>query len=105
MAITLTVAVFFSALGFVSMALGWFFDYPTISIVGALMFVALGAVVMDGGLAYRTGETWTEQNSYTTDVEYQYGQVPTPTEFPLGFVVFLLGALGVLRGLDRYSGV
>jgi len=98
----LTTAAFLTAVGFLAFVGGQLGNYPEIAVIGAVLVVGVGAAIADSGLERQTGvvET-TNETTNTTVKEFQYQQVPLPTNLPLGSLMAILGGVGVLRALNN----
>lgn len=101
-AIVLPTAAFLTAFGFVAWILGYVFDHPEFSIIGAILILGVGVLTATGGLERKTGETRvTNSTTNTTDVSYTYAKVEPPDHLPLGELIMLLGGVGVLQSINR----
>lgn len=116
MLVTVQIASFFSALGFVAWVLGHYFEYKGIAVIGGAIVLILGGFVTVDGLQYQSGVQEDNQlvtvnnttNNSTdvevavnqTDVSYQYQRLSDVNAFRLGFVIMLLGAAMILQALN-----
>jgi len=98
-----TVAGLLTAVGFVFWIVGSVFNYVGISMIGAVVIMATGAMVVDGGLEFEAGETQITESSEVTEIEYNYEQVDTPTQLSLGGLVMLAGGLLAIQKLTEVS--
>lgn len=104
----LQTAAFLSAVGFVLWIVGLLLDYHAISIIGAALFVGVGAMIAANGLFYKAGEersfSYTNTSNVTvTDnitIDHTYEQVSTPQQLSLGTLLALVGGLMATRTLD-----
>lgn len=109
MPLTLLPASILVLFGLALFVAGNLFDYPAIAVIGGVFVVAVGAtIVTQGELTYRTGETETITNETAnrTVVDHQpvYEPVETPTNFPLGYLMLLVGAVLSLQTLSDTAG-
>lgn len=98
-----TVAGLLTAVGFVLWIVGSVFNYVGISMIGAVVIMATGAMIVDGGLEYEAGETHTTESSEVTEIEYNYESVDMPTQLSLGGLVMLAGGLLAIQKLAEVS--
>lgn len=102
--ITLWTAGFFVTLGFLTWAFGYATNHPDVSLLGCIIVLGLGVMMIDGGLQHRTGERQVvNETTNTTSIEYEYSRVETPTHFPFSTLVMLVGSVGSLHSLARFS--
>lgn len=101
----LATAAFLTAAGFVAWGGGVLLDYPAIAVIGATLVVGVGASIATDGLTRQTGVVETTNDSTNTTVkDFQYTQVEVASSFPLGFLLTLLGGIGVLHPLNGVGG-
>lgn len=104
----LTVFIALNALGFATWILGSVFRMQEVQAIGGVIIVGAGLMVINSGLEYRSGQSKdftyndsdTTKNPRSADVQYQYSQVPLPQQYSLGFMIVLLGSVGMLRSFD-----
>lgn len=100
----LQTAAFFSALGFVTWVVGELFDYPEVIAIGAVIIVGFGIMLGAGGVEQRVGTVEeTNATTNTTTIEPQYETVSTPDRLPFSELITLLGGVGMLRSLNKFS--
>lgn len=98
-----TVAGLLTAVGFGLWILGSVFDYVGIAMIGSVIILATGAMIVNGGMEYESGETRITESTNTTVVEYDYEEVDTPTQLSLGGLVMLAGGLLAMQKLAEVS--
>ena len=75
-----------------------------IAVLGAVIVLGVGAGVSVDGLSYKSGEVHsTNSTTNTTTIEYQYQAVGLPVKLPLGLLLMIFGALGIMMHADRLS--
>jgi len=98
--VTLSVASFLTAVGFVAWLVGETLNYQGIAVIGATLVVGLGAAITTGGLQYQTGETTTGGCCGDTTTAAEYQTYEPPASLPFGPLVMILGAVMALRPLN-----
>jgi hypothetical protein len=93
-------AVILTLLGFVVWGAGILFDFSGLATIGAVMVVAVGAMILSDGLQQRDGTIERQVDTNTTEIEPQTTDVQFLPSFPLGLVWTLLGGVLLLRGVD-----
>ncbi|WP_225336639.1 hypothetical protein [Halomicrobium urmianum] len=93
-------AVTITLVGFVVWGAGYIFNLNGLASIGAVLVVAVGAMVMTEGLEQRDGKVEEQVDSNTTEISYQTSEIDFIGSFSLGFVWMLLGGVLVMRGVD-----
>jgi len=93
-------AVILTLLGFVVWGAGILLDFSGIAVIGAVVAVAVGAMILSDGLEQRDGKIERQIDNNTTAIEPQTTPVQFLPSFPLGLVWTLLGGVLLLRGVD-----
>jgi hypothetical protein len=103
MVLLLTFSVL-TGLGLATFVIGWILDLPAIAMIGAVLILASGALALDGPVEVKVGEDQINGSS-STDESFRnvYDPISEPDQFSLGFVTMLLGALGTLHSLNKFS--
>ena len=100
-----------NAIGFLAWILGSVFQMRAVAAVGGVVIVGAGVMVIGTGLEYRSGQvrdhTYNNsnysENPLETTVTYQYTEAPMPEQYSLGFLIVLLGSIGLFRALEPES--
>lgn len=98
-------AAILTAIGLACWVLGTVLGQPEIAVLGGTIVLGVGAVISGagGGLEQKTGETEIQEDNTTTETDFEYEEVETPTQLPLGGVIMILGGTIVLRGFNTFA--
>lgn len=100
----LTVASLLTAFGFATWIVGSIFEYHGLAFAGAAIIVGAGAWIMVTGLEVEAGTTAMNVSANETATKTQYEAVQSPfSNFSVGAMVLLVGAVGGLRSLEELS--
>jgi hypothetical protein len=102
----LQTAGFFVALGFLAFIGGYMFNRPEIAMIGAVIVIGVGGTAMVDGLEVKTGEykvATNTTNGTNTTIEYQYAPVETQSDFPVDFIILVLGTVMLLGATGEAS--
>lgn len=95
----LVTASLLSVLGFLTWIAGSVLDYHGVASVGAVVIVGVGAAAMTDGIERQVGAVETNVSANETRISNEYEPIDTPSQFPLGVIVLLLGSLMAFRSL------
>jgi uncharacterized protein (DUF934 family) len=99
----LTVGAYLTAFGFVAFIIGSLFDMKGVRAAGGVIIFGVGLMISFGGVEYKAGETKTQVDNSTTEIENTYRQANTPTSLSLSLLVMLLGGALTLRALGEQA--
>lgn len=106
----LTLFVALNAIGFAAMVLGTVFSYQGLAALGGVIIVGAGVGVIGTGVEHAAGEERIREygtvnnETVVTDVTVTttYQEASLPEQYALGFLVTLVGSLGLFRALDSF---
>jgi hypothetical protein len=101
----LTVAGFLILVGGAAFAGGILGGYKGIATIGGVLVFLVGVMALGGpGLEKRVGEDRVQVDSNTTQVQYEYSRVSTPTTLSFGFLFSMLGGAMTLHAMAEEAG-
>lgn len=97
-----------NAVGFVAWILGSVFQMRAVAAIGGVIIVGAGVMVIGTGLEYRSGQERDHhyvdgnhsENPANVTVNYTYQEAPMPERYSLGFLLTLVGSVGLFRALE-----
>lgn len=102
MVLLLTFSVM-TGLGLAVFVIGWALDLPAIAMIGAVLILASGALALDGPVEVKVGQIDVDNTAGNDTFKNDYEAISQPDQFNLGFLTMLLGGLGTLHSLNKFS--